>query len=217
MHILCLDSSVKIRNKRGFAHFPLSFPQQKLETMNIKVNIFMVVGIYRRRSSWYAEKKGEVPMEFEIEQGVLTAYTGPGGRVTVPEGGTEIGEGAFAHCGALTSVTVWEGVQTIGARSFFRCTHLRWVMLPHGLTELGAEAFSGCTHMMSVKLPEGLRCIGTEAFAYCRGLDSVTVPDSVESVGEHVFRGCGNLRELRVSEHWKAAHPDLYARLTDRK
>ena len=73
-------------------------------------------------------------MEFEIEQGVLTAYTGRGGRVTVPEGVTEIGDGAFADCGGLTSVTFREGLQTIGARGFFRCTHLRWVMLPRGLT-----------------------------------------------------------------------------------
>ena len=70
--------------------------------------------------------------------------------------------------------------------------------------------------MMSEKLPEGLKSIEAEAFANCRSLDSVTVPDSVEAVGEHVFRGCSMLREIRVSEGWRAAHPELYARLTDR-
>ena len=37
-------------------------------------------------------------MGFEIENGVLKRYVGFGGDVTVPEGVTNIGGGAFHNC-----------------------------------------------------------------------------------------------------------------------
>lgn len=43
--------------------------------------------------------------EFQIENGVLTAYTGQGSRVTLPEGLRVIGKEAFAGCAPLASVT----------------------------------------------------------------------------------------------------------------
>ena len=43
--------------------------------------------------------------EFEIENGVLKRYTGPGGDVVIPDGVTSIGDQAFYLCGKMTSVT----------------------------------------------------------------------------------------------------------------
>ncbi len=39
--------------------------------------------------AWAAEE------DFEIEDGVLTAYTGPGGAVVIPDGVTAIGDAVF--------------------------------------------------------------------------------------------------------------------------
>ena len=44
-------------------------------------------------------------MGFQIQNGVLTKYTGPGGDVTIPEGVKEISGYAFYGCANLTSVT----------------------------------------------------------------------------------------------------------------
>ena len=216
LHIVCLDTNEKIMNKSSFAQFPPSFQHRKFNAMNMKMNIFIMKAIYRPLRRWYDEQKGGTDMsgtEFQTEQGVLTAYRGHSGRVTIPEGVREIGREAFANCGPLASVTFPAGLQVIGEAAFFRCTHLRWVKLPEGVTELGDRAFCGCEHMMSVSMPEGLRRIGREAFAHCRALESVTIPDSVEEVGEDVFVGCHRLREVRAGESWKATHPDLYEKL----
>ena len=53
-----------------------------------------------------------IQRDFVIEDnGRLTAYHGPGGEVTIPEGVLKIGEGAFAGCAVLTGVTVPEGAE----------------------------------------------------------------------------------------------------------
>ena len=64
-------------------------------------------------------------MEFQMENGILLAYTGHGSRVTIPPEIGEIGREAFAECASLTSVTFGTGLRTIGEGAFFRCTHLR--------------------------------------------------------------------------------------------
>ncbi|MBO4439581.1 MAG: leucine-rich repeat protein [Spirochaetaceae bacterium] len=64
--------------------------------------------------------------EFEIECGVLKRYNGTDSAVTIPEGVTVIGVGAFSHsnCESLTSVTIPGGVWYIGMVAFLDCTLL---------------------------------------------------------------------------------------------
>ena len=65
--------------------------------------------------------------EFEIECGVLKMYNGTDSAVTIPEGVTEIGLGAFSHsnCESLTSVTIPSGMRYIGTIAFLDCTSLK--------------------------------------------------------------------------------------------
>ena len=55
----------------------------------------------------------ENKQDIVIEDGVLTAYTGSGGDVTIPAGVTEIGVAAFEDCTGLTSVTIPESIKKI--------------------------------------------------------------------------------------------------------
>ena len=86
---------------------------------------------------------------FQITDGVLTKYTGPGGDVTIPDGVTEIGSSAFASCGTLTSVVI-----------------------PEGVTKIGDKAFNGCYNLTSVTLPATLKTLGKNVFDYCSSLAS---------------------------------------------
>lgn len=45
-------------------------------------------------------------------------------KVSIPEGITSIGYGAFANCGNLTSITIPSSVTSIGISAFFRCVQL---------------------------------------------------------------------------------------------
>lgn len=98
--------------------------------------------------------------EFVIENGVVTAYTGPGGHVVIPDGVTKIGYQAFMANKSITSVT-----------------------LPDGLREIDGAAFLGCQSLSSINFPESMEKIGLQAF-YDSGLTEVSIPSGVISLGD---------------------------------
>ena len=61
--------------------------------------------------------------------------------ITIPNGVTEIGEGAFSYCGSLTSITIPDGVTSIGNYAFFGCESLASVTVPGSVTSIGEGAF----------------------------------------------------------------------------
>ena len=111
--------------------------------------------------------------EFVIdENGVLTKYNGPGGHVTVPDGVTRIGDGAFQREEKnITQVTLPESVAVIGNAAFSGSTNLAAIQMP-GVKEIGAAAFSDCINLTSVQLPKA-EVIGPSAFSACQKLQKV--------------------------------------------
>jgi len=72
--------------------------------------------------------------------------------VTIPNGVTSIGEGAFFGCISLTSVTIPASVTSIGNTAFLNCVNLKSVTIGSGVTSIGPAAFSGCPLIESVTL-----------------------------------------------------------------
>ena len=102
--------------------------------------------------------------DYVIQSGKLVRYNGDFPTVVIPEGVTEIGNGAFMDNGSLERVVIPEGVDRIGYR-----------------------AFRGCRRLGEVSIPDSVKSIGEEAFFMCRALRNVTVPPGVEQIGEHAF------------------------------
>ena len=65
--------------------------------------------------------------DFVIEDGVLTAYLGPGGDVQIPD-----------------------NVTTIGRRSFFRCTSVTSVLIPDSVRYC-TGGFGSCSSLSTIK------------------------------------------------------------------
>lgn len=65
-------------------------------------------------------------------------------NLVIPDGVTNICDGAFAGCSGLTSVSI-----------------------PNSVTAIGIHAFAGCSGLTSVNIPNGVTAIGNDAFAYC--------------------------------------------------
>ena len=108
--------------------------------------------------------------------------------VTIGAQVTEIGEGAFYGCTALTSVSYAAGNQnplTVGAQAFYGCTKLSSVTLPASTTAIGAEVFYN-TAITSFELPAALTTIGAKTFANS-SLTSVTIPSTVTYIGNGAF------------------------------
>lgn len=103
--------------------------------------------------------------DFEITNGVLTKYVGPGGDVVIPEGVTKIGQKAFWGCENVTSVTIPEGVTDLAFGAFWECTGLKEISLPEGLTTIGEYAFTWCRSLTKITLPKSIREIEISALA----------------------------------------------------
>ena len=146
---------------------------------------------------------------FNKQQKVLVAF--PGGRAgdyAIPDGMVAIGDGAFYECKGLAVITIPEGVTHIGVGAF-NSSGLTGVIIPDSVTAIGDGAFARCTSLTSAILPEGVTHIGDAVFSWCEDLTSVTIPASVTSIGDHAFSGCKRLTSVTIPE--SVAHIGYYA------
>ena len=91
--------------------------------------------------------------EFEVVNGVLVKYNGPGGDVVIPSVDDEgnrivaIGKGAFKGNAEITSLVILEGITEIGESAFEGCTELEEVGIPDSVTKIGKGAFKNCERL----------------------------------------------------------------------
>jgi hypothetical protein len=126
----------------------------------------------------------------------IVAYpAGNKGSYVIPEGVTNITEGAFRSCAGLTSVTIPEGVVKLTEEAFYDCTGLTKVVLPDSVASI-ERSFAGCLNLTNVTFGNGVSSIGEGAFYACVKLASVTFPSSVVSLGPGVFESCTSLKNV---------------------
>ena len=113
---------------------------------------------------------------------------------TVPDGVTEIGEGAFYRSG-VKNIHLPEGVTVIGA-SAFHDSGLSTIDLPSTLTFIGPRAFNRIP-LMTIDIPEGVTSIEEATFAECK-LQSIHLPASLTSIGEFAFYSCAYLESIDI-------------------
>ena len=138
---------------------------------------------------------------FNKEKSNLIAVPGAiSGAYRIPNGVTQIGDGAFAGCSILTSITILEGVTSIRAYAFYGCSSLTSITIPDSVTSIGYAAFEGCSSLTSVTIGNGVTSIGDGAFYACSSLTSITIPDSVTSIGDSAFSGCSSLTSITIPD-----------------
>ena len=143
--------------------------------------------------------------DFVIEDGILTAYSGPGGTVEIPEGVTIIARGVFQDRADVTSVTFPSSLTDIGPSAFQNCTGLTSITFPDNITMIEMGAFTGCTGLTTVTLPNRITEISQGVFASCTNLTSITIPQSVTTIWMGAFGSSTNLKEVYYAgtqEQW---------------
>ena len=102
---------------------------------------------------------------------------------------------AFGHCRSLSgSLDIPEGVTDIEDGAFIGCNFSGELRLPSTLENIGIQALRDCPFYCELKLPEGLKTIGNEAFCACRNLyGTLVLPSHLEEIGDNAFYGCENL------------------------
>ena len=118
-------------------------------------------------------------------------------EVTLPDGQTSIGNGAFENCEALEFVRL-NGVTSIGDRAFSGCIALTGIGLSDGLTHIGERAFNDCKTLSRLALPASTTDVAAWAFAGCTNLKQVILPKTFSEFRVGLFEGCIGLTELEI-------------------
>ncbi len=128
--------------------------------------------------------------DFQIDDGVLTAYFGEGGEVNIPEGVSIIGTSAFQNCTTLTKVTMPDSVISIGEYAFAGCSTLEEIEFSSSLVSIGSYAFQGCGALVRIEMPETLETISSNAFRECTSLEGIEFPTGLKTIGSNAFYQC---------------------------
>ena len=121
-------------------------------------------------------------------------------KVTIENGVTSIGGGAFKGCSSLTSITIPDSVTSIGEYAFCGCNSLTSIAIPNSVTFIDHSAFSSCNSLTSITIPDSVTSIGNYTFFGCSNLISITIPDNVTSIGEYAFGGCNSLTYVYITD-----------------
>ena len=142
-----------------------------------------------------------IPEPVIIEDGILKGMR-PGvheTRIMLPEGVTEVADGAFEGNLELSFIKFPSTLKRIGRRAFYACRNLTLAELPEGLEELGEGAF-GITGQLQLCFPPSLKVIAKEAYDGCMAHHDLHIPSTVEEVGELSFSANHGLRKVRLDE-----------------
>ena len=85
----------------------------------------------------------------------------------IPEGVTEIADGAFAFCEELLEVRLPDSIKRIGSSAFQECVNLERINLPNGIKEIGEAAFCNCLSLVMPPIPDEAS-VGALAFHHTK-------------------------------------------------
>ena len=114
----------------------------------------------------------------------------------IPEGVTNIGDGAFYNCSNLASITIPEGIECIDECTFENCAKLTAITIPKGVTRIGWKAFKDCKALVSVVIPNSVAVINYSAFSGCSSLTGVVIPEGVTRIEGGAFHNCVSLTDI---------------------
>lgn len=106
--------------------------------------------------------------------------------INLPEFLENIGKGAFAYTGSLSSIVIPKSVTTILDETFSHSYLYNGVLFEGETKSIGASAFAYC-HFTNIILPESLESIGECAFYECSNLKKITIPSRVEEIPDSAF------------------------------
>ncbi len=132
-------------------------------------------------------------------------------KVTIKDGVTSVGDGAFRYCVGLINTTIPKSVAGIGEESFYGCDSLINIdvdrnnlnyssingdLYNKGRTELVQYAIGKNDALFDI--PDGVISIRNSAFSFCGNLTGVTIPGSVTDIGQHAFMSCSSLINVTI-------------------
>ena len=113
---------------------------------------------------------------------LLTCHNEEIKEITIPDGVTEIGSGAFRFSSKnLTKINLPDGLIKIGISAFYNCGMLSEIVIPNSVTTIDAWAFQECRSLESIKIPKNVTYLGYYAFHQCSSLSSIEFAGKIKT------------------------------------
>ncbi len=113
--------------------------------------------------------------------------------MVLPDGLTDVGNGAFSDAQALTEIKLGKNTEVLGSNAFYNCQKLKTVDLGSSVTEIQGYTFNRCGALLKIELPESVAKIGDYAFYKCTSLEYILIPASVKEISDNAFNDCNRL------------------------
>ena len=150
----------------------------------------------------------------------LTAYTGEGGKVIIPEEidgkpVVALGDALFKDNTALSALFIPDTITAIGTELLSGCRSLTALRTPQlgatresegylaylfGGTSAQVGAFKIGSSLDTVILSDAMTTLSPLAFYSCYRLVMVILPERMERIGDYAFYGCSSLRYVSMHE-----------------
>ena len=140
------------------------------------------------------------PSDFQIRDGVLTAYLGTDTHVVVPDGVSSIAQFAFRDNNSMVSIQLPDGLTSIGTYAFYKADALESISIPDSVNSIESYAFYGCSSLKQVKLPAGISHIPDYCFEQCLALEAISIPAGVKIIGFAAFRNCESMKSAALPD-----------------
>ena len=139
----------------------------------------------------------------------ITFYrTAPAGRLVIPPGVTELGDGAFQNAFSLTEVAIPSSVVTVGGETF-GYTGLLAVSFPASVTTIRENAFDYCTSLESIQVdPANPSYMSVNGLLFSKdgttlvmapgAIVTCAVPQGVTSIAPSAFHNCQSLTQVVI-------------------
>ena len=116
--------------------------------------------------------------------------------VTLSEGLTSIGVGAFNYCKNLQSITIPNSVNEILGAAFRRCESMNSVTIGNGIKEIEQYLFKGCASLTTLTIPDNVEKIQIGAFEECSKLQSLILGSGITFIGFNILKDCTELNDV---------------------
>lgn len=123
-----------------------------------------------------------------------------------PDSLTELGDGAFGSCAALTEIRLPDSLKKMGI-AVFSYTSITEIELPQSLTNISAGNSIGCNELKSITMVENdiykteNNCLIRKSDnALIAGCKTSVIPDYVKVIEASAFRGLRELQKIEIPE-----------------
>ena len=126
-------------------------------------------------------------------------------KVRMTDSVCSIGKSAFLYCMALYDIKLSKNIQSIGKSAFYECPNLEEIILPEKLTYIDEQAFNWCSKLKEIEIPSGVTEIKSQTFHWCLTLKKLKLPATLVEINEDAFFNCPSLLEIYYAgseEQW---------------